>query len=413
MKKNHLLLLSFLGLFTVALPVFAASTPSLGTAQGYGILSSTYTNTAAGTTVNGNVGYTTGPAVVPTINGLINPLYAQAGVDQASALSNLNGQACTFSFAPGSVDLAADVTHGPAGVYTPGVYCVNGAASIGTAGITLNGNGTYIFRSTGALTTVANSAVTLSGSASSCDVWWTPAGATTLGVNSSFVGTIIDDAGITIGSTVAWNGRALAFGGTVSTDVTTLTVPTCTAPVVDQPQSLGGTYAALPLIALTKTAYPSWLATPGMVTYTYSVNNTGITTNLGSPSLSNITLVDDKCSPVGYVSGDSNGNASLDFNETWTYRCSSMISETTVNTAIATGVGNGSIARATARATVTVTQPVSVTSVATTTNIVAPKLPNAGLPPQKKSDLAVAVLYLGLFFLMGTAVFVMRKSFTK
>lgn len=44
---------------------FAATTPSLGAAAGYTILSSTYTNTAAGTTVNGSIGFTTGPAVLP------------------------------------------------------------------------------------------------------------------------------------------------------------------------------------------------------------------------------------------------------------------------------------------------------------------------------------------------------------
>ncbi|MFH0928105.1 MAG: hypothetical protein V1821_01385 [bacterium] len=45
--------------------VFAASTPSFGLAGTYGILSNTYTNTVAGTTVNGDVGFTTGPAVAP------------------------------------------------------------------------------------------------------------------------------------------------------------------------------------------------------------------------------------------------------------------------------------------------------------------------------------------------------------
>jgi hypothetical protein len=79
----------------------------------------------------------------------------------------------------------------------------------------------------GALTTAANSVVTLAGGASACDVFWTPTAATTLGANSTFVGTDIDASGITIGSTVTWEGRALAFGGTVSTDVDTITAPTC------------------------------------------------------------------------------------------------------------------------------------------------------------------------------------------
>lgn len=127
------------------------------------------------------------------------------------------------------IDLATDTSHGTIGVYTSGVYCTaaSSAASIGAGGITLSGGGTYIFRITGALTTVANSVVTLAGGASACDLFWTPTAATTLGANTTFAGTNIDAAGITIGSTVTWTGRALAFGGTVSTDVDTITVPSC------------------------------------------------------------------------------------------------------------------------------------------------------------------------------------------
>ncbi len=225
-------------LFTMGLTVLvnAASTPSLGSAASYAILASTYTNTTSGTTINGDVGFTTGPAVVPggsQINyGVGNP-YSTAGADQEDALDSLNSQACTFTFAPGAIDLAADTTHGAIGVYTPGVYCTSGpgAASIGTAGITLSGSGSYIFRINGALTSVANSSVTVANGASACDVFWTPTGATTLGANSTFKGTNIDDAGITLGSNVTWVGRALSFGGTVTTDVDdTITAPSCTPP---------------------------------------------------------------------------------------------------------------------------------------------------------------------------------------
>lgn len=214
----------------VSTPALAATTPPMGMANTFVILSSTYTNTAAGTTISGDLGYTTGPAVTPTVTGttyVADATYNQAGIDQATALANLNSQPATFTFAPGAIDLATDTTHGPIGVYTPGVYVITGAASIGAGGITLSGEGTYIFRMDGALTTVANSVVTLADGASPCDVFWTPTQATTLGANSTFVGTDIDASGITIGSTVTWLGRALAFGGTVSTDTDTITLPPC------------------------------------------------------------------------------------------------------------------------------------------------------------------------------------------
>ena len=170
----------------------AATDPGLGQANSFVILSSTYTNTVGGTTLTGDLGYTTGPAVAPTVNGTTHgadSTYNQAGIDQGSALATLNSQACTFTFPAGAVDLATDTSHGAIGIYSPGVYCTTAtsAASVGTAGITLTGTGTYIFRVNGALTSVANSSVRFASGASACDVWWTPTAATTLGATSTFL----------------------------------------------------------------------------------------------------------------------------------------------------------------------------------------------------------------------------------
>jgi Ice-binding-like len=224
----------------------AATSPGLGMASTFSILASTYTNTAAGTTINGDVGYTTGPVVKPIISGtfhVADGTYNQAGIDQNTALGALASQPCTFDFPNGAIDLSTAPNGGTAGTFPPGVYCTHtaGAASVGTAGIILTGSGTHIFRINGALTSVVNSAVTVAGGASPCDAFWTPIAATTLGANSTFLGTDIDASGITIGSTVTWTGRALAFGGTVSTDVDTInTVPACAAFPPAAPAVLAG-----------------------------------------------------------------------------------------------------------------------------------------------------------------------------
>ncbi|MDP2648553.1 MAG: ice-binding family protein [bacterium] len=190
----------------------------------FAVLASTYTNTGA-TTITGDLGFTTGPGVAPTVSGTTHTAdaeYNQAGIDQASTLSALNAQSCDFSFGS-ETDLSLESQP-----LLPGVYCITGAASIGTGGITLTGSGTYTFRMSGALTSEANSIVTLSPGVSACDVFWTPGEATTLGANSTFKGTNIDASGITIGSTVDWTGRALAFGGTITSDTDTIAAPTCT-----------------------------------------------------------------------------------------------------------------------------------------------------------------------------------------
>ncbi len=213
---------------TVAL---AATTPPLGTAGTYGVLSSTFTRSAGITAITGDAGYTTlsGPGTHTVTGANFQPAPPQAGLDQAAALANLNGQACV-SLGTGAVALdAIDIGGGP-GNYTPGCYSSGGAMNI-TVGTTvnLNGVGTYIFRPNGAITTGANSIVALNG-ASACDVFWTPTGAATLGATSAFEGTVIAAAGITVGTTVTWNGRALAFGGTVTTDTDVITnSPTCAA----------------------------------------------------------------------------------------------------------------------------------------------------------------------------------------
>lgn len=113
--------------------VFAATTPSLRASTTYGVLANTYTDTSAATTINGDVGFTTPPATPPagvhTNYGSGAP-YPQAGIDQGSALTALAAEPCTFTFAPGAIDLSTDATHGPIGVYTPGVYCSTGAMNV-------------------------------------------------------------------------------------------------------------------------------------------------------------------------------------------------------------------------------------------------------------------------------------------
>jgi uncharacterized repeat protein (TIGR01451 family) len=86
-----------------------------------------------------------------------------------------------------------------------------------------------------------------------------------------------------------------------------------------------------PQLALDKVAESDTILTGMTATYRYFV------TNPGTGSLSNITVSDDKCAPVSYQGGDSNGDRKLDPGETWTYRCSMKLDQDTTNTATATG----------------------------------------------------------------------------
>ena len=280
--------LGFVALLLVSVPALAADAPDLGLTATFGILSSTYTNTAPGTTINGDLGYTTGPAVTPTVNGTTYvppaPTYTQAGLDQASALADLNSQVC-IDLGPGALNLdAVDIGGGP-GVFTPGCYFNGGAMNITVnQSVTLNGVGVYIFRPGGALTTEANTSFVLQGGACESDVYWAPVGATTIGANTAFVGNILDAAGITIGLNVNLTGRALAFGGTVSTTVDTITVPTC----VPVPPAGG--------VTLGKAFNPSTIHPGNVSTLTITLSN-----NNASPATLNADLVDNLPSGVTTV----------------------------------------------------------------------------------------------------------------
>ncbi|RPJ80304.1 MAG: DUF3494 domain-containing protein, partial [Deltaproteobacteria bacterium] len=236
MRRSLLVIIGFAALLLGASQAMAADAPNLGTAGDFGVLADSYTNTLAGTVIDGDLGYTTGPAVTPTVSGtthVADAPYEQAGDDQTAALADLTGQV-SLSLGLGAVNLnEVNIGNGP-GVFTPGCYSSGGAMNItvGTT-VTLSGSGVYIFRPGGALTTEANTSFILVGDVCEADVYWAPEGATTIGADTQFVGNILDPAGITLGANTTLLGRALAFGGTVTTDKNLITVPVCPAIVAN------------------------------------------------------------------------------------------------------------------------------------------------------------------------------------
>ncbi|OGH88587.1 MAG: hypothetical protein A3J93_00600 [Candidatus Magasanikbacteria bacterium RIFOXYC2_FULL_42_28] len=149
-----------------------------------------------------------------------------------------------------------------------------------------------------------------------------------------------------------------------------------------------------PLIHITKVPSPlALLAGGGLVTYTKVV------TNPGTVPLSNVVVSDDKCSPINYISGDTNTDSKLDVSESWVYTCSSNLTKTTVNTAVATGVVNGLTARDFAIATVVVAD-VGV--------VVVPKFPETGIAPNYYFGLSLLV---GIFTLISVlSVVAIKRS---
>ena len=262
--------LALVALLVVSASAFAQTAPNLGSLAPFGVVSSTLSNTSAGTVITGNVCFTTGPAVTPVVTGTYGACPVAAGPDQLAALATVNGQLCT-TLPVGPLE-GISIGGGPPGTFPPGCYVRAGALDISVNGVvTLNGAGVYIFRSSaGALTTGANSRVNLAAGACASDVFWAPVGATTLGANAApsptptFVGTILDAAGISLGQFANLSGRALAFGGTVTTNSSVIAVPTCAPFVPPVPP-------AAPTI--TKSFAPTSINAGGVSTLTVTLNN--------------------------------------------------------------------------------------------------------------------------------------------
>ena len=134
-------------------------------------------------------------------------------------------------------------------------------------------------------------------------------------------------------------------------------VKICTITNDDIAPPVGGSVVIVPrvppLIEVVKVPSPLALpAGPGSVTYTYTLRN------IGTVPVTNVTMVDDSCSPANLVSGDINADAKLDMTETWIYRCVTTLSKTHTNTVVATGWANNISATDIASATVVVGAPV-------------------------------------------------------
>jgi hypothetical protein len=337
----------------------AATSPGLGTADTYSILSGQSVTNTGTTTISGNVGIYPGAGDpnnytgFDTVNlgGAINDANGAALTakgDKNTAFSALGSQDCNTSY-EGVKELAGETL-------VPGVYCAS-EFDLTSGTLTLNGDssGVWIFKSTSSLVITGSSAnVVFTGGGLACNVWWRVVSSASFGGGSSLVGNILAGVSITFADGASLNGRALAGTGIVTLIGNSITGPTCTVPTpTPTPNSSRGRGAGgsglLPRIHVTKVPNPSALPSgPGSVAYTYKV------TNVGSLAMSKVTLKDDKCSPVKFISGDRDKDSMLDLDEIWTYRCTTIVSETVTNTATAHGFAEGVDVYDTAKATVVV-----------------------------------------------------------
>lgn len=228
----------------------AGASPSLGAAGTYGVFASNAAvDLAVDALIVGDVGLNPAAAcnncTTTTVTGVIEngtaaAIAAQAAFEAAYVdASTRSANACTLADASelaNAQGACAGLTPGtPGPIYGPGLYRTadpiqfSGTITLDAGG---NADAVFIFQTDSAITTQPNSRVILVNGAQARNVWWVAGAAATLGLSSTFEGSVISTAAVTagVGSTVGAptrvTGRLFSRNAAVTVGAfTTVTLP--------------------------------------------------------------------------------------------------------------------------------------------------------------------------------------------
>lgn len=212
----------------------AAATPvPLGTAEPFAVLAGTGITSTGPTTINGDIG--TYPNAAMTVSGplILNGTdHAGDGVTQ-TAKSDLTAAYLAAEAQPTDTTVSADLA---GQTLSPGAYFKGDGLEIsGPVALTLDGGGDpnamFVFKSGSSLVTSADTRVTLVNGATACNVIWQVTSDTTLGVNSTFRGTILTLTSSTLQTGATLEGSVFSRNGAVTLDQNTILRPDCASPV--------------------------------------------------------------------------------------------------------------------------------------------------------------------------------------
>ena len=217
--------------FTTGGSGVAAGTVALGSASTFGIMATSAITSTGPTVINGDVSLDPGtsmtgfpPAIVNGTIHLNDSVAAQARIDLLTAYNYAKTLPPGTTVTAGA-DLGAVYPLGcPPGTYTSGsTMLVNTPLTLDAGG---NANAVWVFQIGSSFTTAAS--VILANGAQAKNVFWVPTLDGTVGVGTTFFGTIVAGRSVTGVTGCTINGRILAgatLAGTIALQTTTVTVP--------------------------------------------------------------------------------------------------------------------------------------------------------------------------------------------
>lgn len=238
----------------------------LGTAATYGVLGASAVTNTGPSVVNGDVGVSPGTSITgfgPPSPGVVNGVVHQTDAAAAQAQRDTTT----------AYDVAASLTPTRSGLtqlnglsLTPGVYSGGALSLADTGALTLAGSAdsVWVFQAASTLTIGSGTRITITGGASSCNVFWQVGSSATIGTGARFQGTVLAQQSVTATTGATVVDRLLARTGAVTLDTNTITASSgCPA---------SGTPAETPAPTITSGAPTT--ATAGQP-YSYTVTASG------------------------------------------------------------------------------------------------------------------------------------------
>ncbi|MCJ1714764.1 ice-binding family protein [Microbacterium sp. M1A1_1b] len=255
---------------------------NLGTAATYGVLGASAVTNTGPSVINGDLGLSPGTSITGfggapngTVNGTTHQTDAAATQAQRDTTTAYNVAASLSPTQTGLTELNGLSL-------SPGVYSGGALALANNGALTLAGsaNSVWVFQAASTLTIGSASEITITGGASSCNVFWQVGSSATVGTGAQFQGTVLAQQSVTATTGATVQGRLLARVGAVTLDTNTITASTGCPPTgttSESPTITSGT----PTTATAGTPYSFPVTATGTPTPTYTATGlpAGLTIN--------------------------------------------------------------------------------------------------------------------------------------